>query len=45
MRACRWDQSLIGGWTVAPTRMLLQLLSARLSLRQLLRLFPRLTVP
>jgi hypothetical protein len=28
MRACRWDQSLVGGWTTAPARLLLQLLSA-----------------
>ena len=30
MRACRWDQSLIGGWTAASVRLLLQLLPARL---------------
>jgi hypothetical protein len=30
MRACRWDQSLFGGWTAASVRLLLQLLSARL---------------
>jgi hypothetical protein len=45
MRASRWDQSLIGGWTAAPARLLLQLLSARLWPCQLLRLFPRLTGP
>jgi hypothetical protein len=28
MRACRWDQSLFGGWTAASARLLLQLLSA-----------------
>jgi hypothetical protein len=39
MRACRWDQSLIGGWTAAPTCLLLQLLSARLWPCQLSRLF------
>jgi hypothetical protein len=42
MRACRWDQSPIGGWTAAPTRLLLQLQPARLWPCQLLRLFPRL---
>jgi hypothetical protein len=30
MRACRWDQSLIGGWTTASVCLLLQLLLARL---------------
>jgi hypothetical protein len=45
MRACRWDQSPIGGWTAAPTRLLLQLQPARLWPCQLLRLFPRLTGP
>jgi hypothetical protein len=45
MRACRWDQSLIGGWTAAPARLLLQLLPARLWPCQLPRLFPRLTGP
>jgi hypothetical protein len=30
MRACKWDQSLIGGWTVDSMRLLLQLLPARL---------------
>jgi hypothetical protein len=30
MRAYRWDQSLIGGWTAASVCPLLQLLSARL---------------
>jgi hypothetical protein len=45
MRAYRWDQSLIGGWTTAPARMLLQLLLARLWPCQLSRLFPRLTGP
>jgi hypothetical protein len=30
MRACRWDQSLIGDWTAASVRLLLQLLPARL---------------
>jgi hypothetical protein len=30
MRACRWDQSLIGGWTAASVCQLLQLLPARL---------------
>jgi hypothetical protein len=30
MRACRWDQSLIGSWTAASVRLLLQLLLARL---------------
>jgi hypothetical protein len=45
MRACRWDQSLIGGWTAAPARLLLQLLSARLWPCQPSRLFPRLTGP
>jgi hypothetical protein len=29
MRACRWDQSLIGGWTAASVRPLPQLLPAR----------------
>jgi hypothetical protein len=29
MRACRWDQSLIGGWTAASVRPLPQLLLAR----------------
>jgi hypothetical protein len=43
MRACRWDQSLIGGWTAAPARLLLQLLPARLWPCQLPCLFPRLT--
>jgi hypothetical protein len=28
-RTCRWDQSLIGGWTAASVRPLSQLLSAR----------------
>jgi hypothetical protein len=45
MRACRWDQSLIGGWTAAPACLLLQLLPARLWPIQLLCLFPRLTGP
>jgi hypothetical protein len=45
MRACRWDQSLIGGWTAAPARLLLQLLPARLWPCQLLCLLPRLTGP
>jgi hypothetical protein len=45
MRACRRDQSLVGGWTAAPARLLLQLLLARLWPCQLLRLFPRLTGP
>jgi hypothetical protein len=27
MRACRWDQGLVGGWTAASIRPLLQLLS------------------
>jgi hypothetical protein len=45
MQACRWDQSLIGDWTAAPARMLLQLLSVRLWPCQLPRLFPRLTGP
>jgi hypothetical protein len=45
MRACRWDQSLIGSWTGAPACMLLRLLSARLWPCQLSRLFPRLTGP
>jgi hypothetical protein len=45
MRACRWDQSLVGGWTAAPARLSLQLLSARLWPCQLLRLFPWLTGP
>jgi hypothetical protein len=45
MRACRWDQSLIGGWTAAFVHLLLQLLSARLWPRQLSCLFPRLTDP
>jgi hypothetical protein len=45
MRACRWDQSLVGGWTAAPARLLRQLLPARLWPCQLLRLFPRLTDP
>jgi hypothetical protein len=44
-RGCRWDQSLIGGWTAAPARLLLQLLSARLWPCQLSRLFPWLTGP
>jgi hypothetical protein len=30
MRACRWGQSLIGDWPVAPARLLTQLLPARL---------------
>jgi hypothetical protein len=30
MRACRWEQSLIGGCTAASVRLLLQLLPARL---------------
>jgi hypothetical protein len=30
MRACWWDQSLIGGWTAASVRLLPQLLPARL---------------
>jgi hypothetical protein len=45
MRACRWDQSLIGGWTAAPARLLLQFLSALLWPCQLSCLFPRLTDP
>jgi hypothetical protein len=45
MRAYRWDQSLIGGWTAASVRQLLQLLSARLWPHQLSCLFPRLTDP
>jgi hypothetical protein len=45
MRAYRWGQSLIGGWTAAPARPLRQLLLARLWPFQLLRLFPRLTGP
>jgi hypothetical protein len=42
-RACRWDGSLIGGWTAAPARFLLQLLPARLWPCQLPCLLPRLT--
>ena len=42
MRAYRWDQSLIGGSTATPARLLLQLLSARLWPCQLPHLFPRL---
>jgi hypothetical protein len=45
MRACRWDQSLIGDWTAASVRLLLQLLLARLWPCQLPCLFPRLTDP
>ena len=45
MRACRWDQSLIGGWTAAPACLLMQLLPARLWSCQLLCLFPRLIGP
>jgi hypothetical protein len=45
MRACRWDQSLIGGWTTAHARLLLQLLPAHPWPCQLLSLFPWLTGP
>jgi hypothetical protein len=45
MRAWRWDQSLVGGWTAASARLLLQLLPARLWSYQLSCLFPRLTDP
>jgi hypothetical protein len=45
MRDCRWDQSLIGGWTAASVRLLLQLLPARLWPCQLSCLFPWLTDP
>jgi hypothetical protein len=41
MRACRWDQSLIGGWTAASARLRLQLLLARLWPCQWSHLFPR----
>jgi hypothetical protein len=44
MRAWRWDQGLVGGWTAASVRPLLQLLSVRLWSYQLSRLSPRLTV-
>jgi hypothetical protein len=39
MRACGWDQSLIGGWIAAPACLLLQLLPTRLWPCQLPRLF------
>jgi putative hemolysin len=45
MRAWRWDQSLVGGWTAASARLLLQLLPACLWSYQLSCLFPRLTDP
>jgi hypothetical protein len=40
-----WGQSLIGDFTAAPVRMLMQLLLARLWLRRLPCSFPRLTGP
>jgi hypothetical protein len=45
MRACRWDQSLIGGCTAASVCPLLQLLPARLWPCQLPCLFPQPTDP
>jgi hypothetical protein len=45
MRAWRWDQGLVGGWTAASVRPLLQLLPARLWSYQLSCLSPRLTDP
>jgi putative hemolysin len=45
MRACRWDQGLVGGWTAASVRPLLQLLPVRLWSYQLSYLSPRLTDP
>jgi hypothetical protein len=30
MRACRWGLSMIGDWSAAPARLLMQLLPARL---------------
>jgi hypothetical protein len=45
MRAWRWDQGLVGGWTAASVRPLLQLLPVRLWSYQLSRLSLRLTDP
>jgi hypothetical protein len=45
MRAYRWDQGLVGGWTTASVCLLLQLLPVRLWSYQLSCLFPRLTDP
>ena len=45
MRACRWGQSFISGWSATPTRLLARLLLARLWSCRLPRLFPRLTGP
>jgi hypothetical protein len=43
MQACGWDQGLVGGWTAASARPLLQLLLVRLWSYQLSCLSPRLT--
>jgi hypothetical protein len=45
MRAWRWDQGLVGGWTAAFVRPLLQLLLVCLWSYQLSRLSLRLTDP
>jgi hypothetical protein len=45
MRVCRWDQILVGGWTAASVRPLLQLLPVRLWSYQLSCLSLRLTDP
>jgi hypothetical protein len=45
MRACRWDQGLVGGWTAASVRPLLQLLPVRLWSYQLSCLSPWLSDP
>jgi hypothetical protein len=45
MRAWRWDQGLVGGWTAASVRPLLQLLPVRLWSYRLSRLSLWLTDP
>jgi hypothetical protein len=45
MRACRWNQGLVGGWTAASVRLLLQLLPVHLWSYQLSCLSLRLTNP